>query len=381
MVEDDILGKIMVKSNLKWFILVIVSVVFVVSIVTFLIYHKERKDSVSARKLNSPLPVKIVTVKKIELPYIIGATSISKEVTTEKVIAIIEAPVKAVKADLGDVIKVNQILVEYDGTVLLSQLKSAETNLNKASVTLDNSQINLKRMEDLFKAKLIAKVELENAQQTYAVAQSDYGNAKHNLNQVRYEVSYLRMKSPVKGIVLERSVNAGEIPPLKSPLFTVAITDPIFMIAKVSEQYVKDISLGQKAEVVFDAYPNLTYEGKIRKIDGNVDSQTRAFSAYIEIVNKNLQLKPGLTGFSRISVRKKALALPNLAIINPIGQRATVFVIDNKNIAHLREIQIETVTEKYTEIISGLTAGEKVVAVGMKELHDNDNVLIMDKIF
>lgn len=189
------------------------------------------------------------------------------------------------------------------------------------------------------------------------------------------------MKSPVTGIILERTVNAGEVPPVKNSLFTAGIIDPIFMVAKVPEQNIGDVTLGQKGEVVFDAYPSLTYVGKIYKIEGNVDSQTRTFLAYIEIANKNLKLKPGLTGFSRISIRKEALALPNLAVINPTGQRATVFVIDNNNVAHLREIQIGTVTEKYTEILSGLAGGERVAAVGMKALRDNDKVLVWEKVF
>jgi len=215
----------------------------------------------------------------------------------------------------------------------------------------------------------------------YANAQSENDNAKYNLNRVKYNINYLQMKSPVTGVILERTVNPGETPPLRNPLFTVGIIDPIFMIAKVPEQNVGDVSIGQKVEVVFDAYPNLTYEGKIFKIDANVDIQTRTFLTYIEIPNRDLKLKPGLTGFSRISIKKEALALPNLAIINPTGQRATVFVIDHNNMAHLREIRIGTVTERYTEILSGLVEGEKVASVGMRGLRDKDQVKIMEKIF
>ena len=418
------------RNRARWWILGIGTVVIMMIVGTFYLYHKSRKDPVTARQLNEPIPVKVLTVKKMEIPYVVGAAGSSKEITTQKIVAVIEGTVKAVNVDLGNIIKVHQILLEYDEMVLLSELKSAETRVNTASVRLNtapvtlnkaqvrlntaqvrlntapvtlntaslilnNSKINLERMEELYKQKLIAKVELENAQKTYANGQLEYANAqleyanaqsendnaKYNLNRVKYNINYLQMKSPVTGVILERTVNPGETPPLRNPLFTVGIIDPIFMIAKVPEQNVGDVSIGQKVEVVFDAYPNLTYEGKIFKIDANVDIQTRTFLTYIEIPNRDLKLKPGLTGFSRISIKKEALALPNLAIINPTGQRATVFVIDHNNMAHLREIRIGTVTERYTEILSGLVEGEKVASVGMRGLRDKDQVKIMEKIF
>jgi HlyD family secretion protein len=371
----------MIQSKTKWWILGIVTIVIVAAAGVFYAYHKIRKDPTTARQVNAPIPVKVCSVKTRELSYVIGATGTAKEFITLKLIAKIEAPVKSIKGDVGEIVQKNQLLAEYDGTVLLSELTSAETRLNKATVTRSNSKINLQRIKELYDKKLIAKVELERAEQEYSSAEAEFGDANYNLARVKSDISYLKVKSPIQGIILERLVNPGESPALKAPLFTLGLIDPIFMVAKVPEQNVGDIAIGQTAEIVFDAYPNITFTGKVDKIDANINPETRVFLAYIKIANKGLKLKPGLTGFSRISFKKNAVAILNLAVVNPTGQRATVFVVDGDNTAYLREIQTGQVDEGYTEVLSGLKSGEKIVAVGMRGLQHKDKVRIWEEVF
>jgi RND family efflux transporter MFP subunit len=371
----------MTRSNAKWWIFGAAVALILVIAGAFYLYHKMRKDPVTARQVNAPIPVKVLTVKKKELTYTVGAAGSAKEFSTVKLISKIRASVKSVKVDVGVIVKARQSLLEYDGRVLLSELASAETRLGKATVTLDNSRLNLQRIKELFEKKLVAKVELERAEQELAAAKAELDEATYNLTKTKNDITYLNMTSPIPGIVLERTVNPGESPALEAPLFTIGLIDTIFMAAKVPEQYVGDIAVGQSAEVVFDAYPSATYTGKVYKIDSSVNTETRVFLAYIALPNKDMKLRPGQTGFSRISFKKTALAVPSITVINPTGQRATVFVVDGSDTAYLRDIRTGVVTEDYTEVLSGLNEGDRIVAVGMKGLQNKDKVRIWEEVF
>ena len=70
------------------------------------------------------------------------------------------------------------------------------------------------------------------------------------------------------------------------------------------------------------------------------------------------------------------LAIPSVAIINPVKDKATVFVVDAQSIAHIREIKTGMVTEGFTEVVSGLNEGQSVVTVGQVNLRDGDTVRI-----
>jgi multidrug efflux pump subunit AcrA (membrane-fusion protein) len=86
-------------------------------------------------------------------------------------------------------------------------------------------------------------------------------------------------------------------------------------------------------------------------------------------------LKPGLSGFARIRrTAKNVLAVPSIAIVNPSGEQASVFVVDGTNHAKLTKVRPGIVVDAMTEISDGLKEGDKVVTVGQFYLKDNDKV-------
>jgi RND family efflux transporter MFP subunit len=149
----------------------------------------------------------------------------------------------------------------------------------------------------------------------------------------------------------------------------------VLMAAKVTEEKIHSVQLGLSAEVSFPAFPAETFQGKVFKIDPNIDPVTRTFTSYIQVNNPDFRLKPGLSGFARIyRAAKDVLVVPSVAIINPTGDQASIFVVDNSGHAHLRKAGLGIVVNAMTEITGGLTQGEKVVTVGQLYLQQNDKV-------
>jgi membrane fusion protein (multidrug efflux system) len=129
------------------------------------------------------------------------------------------------------------------------------------------------------------------------------------------------------------------------------------------------------AETSFPAFAGEVFGGKVVKVDPNIDPITRTFTAYVEIRNPDLRLKPGLSGFTRIHrIAQGSIAVPSVALINPTGDQASVFVVDRDGLAHLRKVRSGIVVNAMTEILDGLREGEQVVTVGQLYLRDNDKV-------
>ena len=129
---------------------------------------------------------------------------------------------------------------------------------------------------------------------------------------------------------------------------------------------------GDRARLVEDL---VIYGGKVVKIDPNIDPVTRTFTTYVEIKNDDFRLKPGLSGFARIRrSAKDVLAVPSIAILNPSGEQASVFVVDDSGHANMLKIRPGIVVDAMTEVTDGLKEGEKVVTVGQLYLNNNDKV-------
>jgi RND family efflux transporter MFP subunit len=146
----------------------------------------------------------------------------------------------------------------------------------------------------------------------------------------------------------------------------------------VPEDKISYVHVQQEAEVLFESFPNEVFTGEVVKIDPHADPQTRTFNVFIKMPNSNLRLKPGLTGFARIKNYKTALAIPTISVMNPVGESATIFTVDQNAQVHIRRVKIGVSASGLTEIIEGLQEGDNVITTGVQFLKDGDKVQIME---
>jgi RND family efflux transporter MFP subunit len=315
-----------------------------------------------ARKVRLPIPVQTAPAKVQEVNRIIGASgtiqpSYPISITAKVVARIIEVPV-----NVGVIVKPGDSLVQLDPTLY-------QANVTKAQVTYDHAHKDLQRMESLAKRNFASPTEVETARDTDATAYASLVSAQIDLRNTR-------ILSPAAAVVQVRYANPGETTKTDEELLQLGVLDPAMMDAAVSEDNAKFTYLGMHGEVGTDAYPGELFGGTVAKIDSVVEDTTRTFGAYIRLDNPGLRLKTGITGYARLMSSRMALTVPASAIINPVGDRASVFVVDDDKVAHLREVRFGATSGHVTEISSGLQEGEQVVAVGQRDLRDGDKVQI-----
>jgi membrane fusion protein (multidrug efflux system) len=234
---------------------------------------------------------------------------------------------------------------------------------------VDHADKQLQRMLVMQQKGYASAVEVENTRT--ADAEAHFG-----LNQAEFNLTNTRIVSPASVIVLQREINPGEITVPGKPSFKLGIIEPIQMVAQVAQEKIGSIHMGMQAKVSTDGFPGEVFTGQVVKIDGSVNDLTRTFGVYISIANHDLRLIPGITGYARLENTHMALAVPTTAVINPVGDRATVFVVDKDNRAHVREVRRGLMTEGMTELLDGVQEGEEVVTVGQQELRENDRVAV-----
>jgi len=162
-------------------------------------------------------------------------------------------------------------------------------------------------------------------------------------------------------------------------LFTLGDTRSIMVVADVPEEKAGNVRIGQKAEVVFDAYKNWILTGEVEKIDYQTDSEKRTFHAFIKVADPESKLKAGLAAYARLDDKRRAITIPRLAVIDNAGE-ATCFVVEDQH-AHLRRIRTGASLLERVEVVSGLKEGDKVVYYGLLGLKDNDPVNTSTQLF
>jgi RND family efflux transporter MFP subunit len=356
-----------------WVIFLVVCLVLG-ALVFYTVIHVINTTTSVARKIGAPTPVETVVVKRQNLDEVIGGSGTVQQSSTVQLTSQVNAEVLKLPVKVGDIVKKGELLMQMDDRMIQAEIAADKEYVDVSNVKIKNETKQVQRYTALEQQNMGTPLELEKAEISVADARQDLAKATLGLQQSQIDLEHVKMLSPLDGIVLERLANPGETVHRDEIVLKLGSLNTVYMTASLTEERMRAIEIGMPAETTFPAFPGEVFPGKIIKIDPNIDPVTRTFVAYVEIQNPDFRLKPGLSGFVRIRRSlHDVLAVPNIAIMNPSGEQATVYVVKNGH-ANLRKVRPGAVVNAMTEITSGLQAGESVVSVGQLYLKENDKV-------
>jgi membrane fusion protein (multidrug efflux system) len=360
MIDTAELRKVIARRWFDIFLFLILSVIGAVAVVVMVKYLLAT-DGTKARPLGQPIPVQTLPVTVTTLHEVVGASGTTAESTDAVLTNRVIAKVVQVPVQIGTVVNQGDLLAQLDETLFRSQLDYARINL-------EHTSLQLERMLAMQKKGFASAVQVEEARTADAAAHDTVVQAQFNLTNTR-------ITAPAPAIVLQRSINPGEITAVGSAAFKLGIIEPVYMVAQVAEEKFASVHMGMEGEVSTDGFPGVIFSGKVAKIDGNINDVTRTFGVYISIPNHDLRLIPGITGYARLLNQRTGIAVPSISVIDPVGDKAMVFVVDPKEgRAHARVIRRGLMADGLIEVLDGLEEGDEVVTVGQLDLRDNDRV-------
>lgn len=328
-----------------------------------------------ARRISGPVPVETVPAKRQDLKEVIGGSGAIEQAQTVQLTAQVPAQVLEVRVKIGDIVKKGDLLVRWDDRLIQATLEANRAYVDSNKLKLEDQTRQVSREKALQQQNMGTALELEKSEMSLADTKEALAKATLSLRQTEIDLEHVQMRAPLDGIVLERLVNPGETTHRDQVVIKMGSLNNVLLGAKISEDKMHSVQLELPAEASFPAFPGEVFQGKVVKIDPNIDPVTRAFTTYVEIKNDDFRLKPGLSGFARIRrSADKVLAVPSIAIMNPSGEQASVFVVDDSKRASLRKIRPGIVVDAMTEVREGLKEGETVVTVGQLYLKNNEKV-------
>ena len=328
------------------------------------------------------------TIARGELTMAVSATgeveaSYKVEVKSKASGEILEFPFEP-----GDKVKKGDILIRLDqktekrnAALMEADLGRAKAELDSAKADLLEKQISLKRAKSLAAKDLVASQELDLAVSRAAMAAARISQmeafllkAELALEDARERLAETVIQSPIDGVIVEKSVEKGQIIASGitsvtggTRLLVVADLERLFVYALVDETDIGHVSVGQKAEVTVDAYPNKAFEGVVERIypTGETKDNITVFRVKVEIMDLDKALlRPGMTANVDIVLERKpdVLIVPDEAITysSSSPKEGTVSVKSGGKQVE-RQITMGLSNGFETEAVSGLKEGDVVV--------------------
>ena len=294
------------------------------------------------------------TIKTRDLEAIVSASGKIQPKRLVNITAETAGRVVNLAVNEGDRVHVSQFLLQIDPKSLRSRVDNSEASLQFAAasleqlrqsvetarVQLEQAKQTLTRQQGLWKQQLTTRAELEKAENDVKTAESSLQEREKSakaqdsrimqerasLENAKYDLSKVRIESPIEGIVTRRNIQEGETAMIGTMnnagtvLLTLADMSIIQAEVEVDETNIPNVHLGQPAKITIDAIPDKTFKGHVTEI-GNSPIQTTGqtsstqatnFKVVVVLDDKVPEVRPGFTCTADITTatRKAVAAVP-----------------------------------------------------------------------
>lgn len=286
-------------------------------------------------------------VQTVEFPLVVEVTGQVTAVSQATLSSKVQGLVREVRVQEGSAVKKGDSLVVLDS-------RDLEAELARTEAEIENAKAHLARMNRLYEQESVAKQELENATRAFKVAQAAKRAADAQL-------SYTFVKAPFDGVITEKRIEAGELAAPGQPMLKIEDPARMRLEVTVAEGDLKAIRTGDKVEVIIDALGEQPINGSIALILPAGDPATHTFLVKV-VLPPTPGLRSGMFGRLRIEKgRTPTLVVAKSSVVER-GQLTGVFVVGEDQIARIRWVKPGRTMGSQVEVLSGLTAGERILA-------------------
>jgi HlyD family secretion protein len=330
-------------------ILIGVGVVVILGAIAFANFKFKRTEGVS---------VNTEAIKKRNLEAIVSASGKIQPKRSVNISADTMGRVTNLAVNEGDRITKGQFLLQIDPRNLASAFNQTEASLaasrsqmeqmrvssESAKASLKQAQDNFNRQQQLWKGGLTTKEALDSAESTLKMRQAEANAADRqietqrmrvqqeqaSLENAKYNLSKVRIESPITGIVTRRNIEEGETVVVGTMnnagtvLLTIADMSVIEAEVEVDETDIPSVKLGQTAKITIDAMTGKTFTGKVTEIgnspiqaSGSTGAPTSAsqatnFKVVVTLDTEIAEVRPGFTCTAEITTatRKDVVSVP-----------------------------------------------------------------------
>ena len=375
-------------------------------------------------------PVRVSPAIKGSVRLIVNADAVLYPLNQANITPKISAPVRRFLVNRGDKVTQGQLLAELENRDLAAaalegrgnleqaqsnyrtttasavpeQLTKAQTDFDAAKESLDAAKKLLDNRQQLFREGALARKLVDEAQVAYAQAKGAFETAQQHLQALqsvgkeeqvkaaaaqveaakgRYDsaqaqVSYSEIRSPIAGVVTDRPAYPGEMAQAGTPLLTVMDVSKVVARVNLAQDQTKEIKVGAEATVT----PNDGGEainGRVTIVSPAADTNSTTVQVWVQIDNSESKLRAGQA--VKVSIVAAtidgATVVPSTAVLPNAEGETIVLVVDDKNVAHEKVVQVGIREPQLVQIVAGVQPGDRVITQGGLGLEDKAKVRVM----
>ena len=300
---------------------------------------------------------------------------------------------------------------QYEEAV--SGVASSKAQVIEAEAAYVKAKLDFDRAENLFANKSMTKADYDSAKSQYdmtsakvaaarsqvQVIQAQADSAKANIDVVKAKSQSAQavvqetqiplhdteLKSPLNGVVLEKSIEKGTLVSSGDKAFVVADTSSVKAVFGVADIALAEMKLGSKLSVESESMPGKEFQGQITSVFPAADSKNRAFNVEVTIANPDYMLRPNMIVSLSVGTKQQTSPQPVVPLNAVIKSKsnangyAVIIVTDEggRQLARFRDVKLGESFGNAVAVAEGLKPGDRVIITGGTMVNDGDQVKVI----
>jgi RND family efflux transporter MFP subunit len=276
-----------------------------------------------------------------------------KAKTVSAISAKLTGIVTAVSVRQGDRVVAGQLLLNIDA-------EDAARAVDAAHSQKELSDATAVRYRKLFEEKAIPRQQLDEVESRRKTADAEYDRARVNFG-------FSRIISPIDGVVTDRRIDPGSMASPGMLLLTLEDTSGFNVETQADEHLAASVAVGMPVEVYIGSLAR-TIQGNVVEVSPTMDTITHTF--FVKVSMNDPELRTGLYAKVRFPLgTRQALLAPQNSIVKK-GQLIGIYALDTQGVVSYRLVKTGKTVNDQVEILSGLSAGDRIVVAGVEKAKD-----------
>ncbi|MBS0194205.1 MAG: efflux RND transporter periplasmic adaptor subunit [Proteobacteria bacterium] len=290
--------------------------------------------------------------------------------------------------DMGARVNKGQVLAQIDPRDVALQADAARATLTTAQSDLALAQAQRKRYQALAQQQAVSRAQMDTVETQYQAAAAAVKQAQAQYDAARNQSGYADLRAPVDGVIAQRLAEAGQVVAAGQAVFTLAADGDREVQISIPEQRIGAFRVGEPVLVELWAQQGQRMPGRIRELSPVADAQARTYAARVELpAGANVELGQSARVYAA-DPTGASLSVPLAAVYEKDGATALWVVTPDGQTArdgaalaslHLRPVKLGPWGEDSVPVLSGITAGDWILAAGVHLVREGQIVEPVDR--
>jgi RND family efflux transporter MFP subunit len=317
-------------------------------------------------------PVKVITAQDQTVPLSTDYLATLKSRNSATLQSLVEGDITRIFVNSGQRVTAGTPILEIDPTKQQATVNNQEAALKSKEATMQQALIDLNRKKQLFAGGIIAKADLDLAQNTYDAAKADAEALQASIREQQVQLHYYTVKAPSEGIIGDIPVHVGDHITNQTMLTTLDQGGTLEAYVNLPAEKSRSLRMGLPVDLVDDTGKPLV-RTRISFISPHVDTDSQTLLVKTQVPNPGMKFRNAQQVNARVVWSERQAPVIPVTAVSRLSGKVFAFIAEGQGqqaVARQRVIQVGDLVGNDYVVLDGIKPGDKIIVSNVQMLAD-----------